>query len=168
MDRHFGSILCDKYFPTNSGGYKDIQMNIYSFVRLLSHNYKVSLFIIFLLPKVNQTDIESHQPAIESVITAASQVIESSEPEEADALRSRLDRINTRYDTIAMTTDNHGHELKELNNRLSEFEREVDSLEDWVLPNIEVLEAKDLMKMDMSQLTRKLNVSQYCIGISIM
>ncbi len=108
--------------------------------------------------QLNQTDIESHQPAIESVISAASQVIESSEPDEADALRSRLDRINQRYDTIAVTTDTHGHELRELTNKLSEFEREVDSLEDWVLPSMEMLEAKEFLKMDMNQLNRKLNV----------
>ena len=107
---------------------------------------------------MNQTDIESHQPAIESVISAANQVIESSEPDEADALRARLDRINTRYDTIAMTTDVHGHELRDLTNKLSEFEREVDTLEDWVLPGMELLEARELMRMDMNQLTRKLNV----------
>ncbi|XP_041483740.1 microtubule-actin cross-linking factor 1-like isoform X4 [Lytechinus variegatus] len=106
---------------------------------------------------VINTDIVAHQPAVESVVKAADEVLLNSEPEEARNIQSKVDSIQKRYDVISDVTGKHGEDLQLLNDKLSDFEKEVDNLEDFVIPGLETLEAKDLMRMDMNQLGKKLN-----------
>ena len=104
------------------------------------------------------TDIEAHRPAVESVQQVAATYLETSKPSEAKDVMSKLDNINSRYATISDVTDKHGDQLRLLQSRLNDFDREVDQLEDWEIPVIEALEGRDVMKMDMNQLSRKINV----------
>ena len=103
------------------------------------------------------TDIEAHRPAVESVQQVAATYLET-KPSEAKDVMSKLDNINSRYATISDVTDKHGDQLRLLQSRLNDFDREVDQLEDWEIPVIEALEGRDVMKMDMNQLSRKINV----------
>ena len=108
--------------------------------------------------QVINTDIVAHLPAVESVVKAADEVLLNSEPEEARNIQSKVDSIQKRYDIIDDVTEKHGEDLLLLGRKLADFEKEVDHLEDFVIPGLETLEARDLMRMDMNQLGKKLNV----------
>ncbi len=94
---------------------------------------------------------------MESVQQVAATYLETSKPSEAKIVMSKLDSINSRFANISDVTDQHGDQLRLLQSKLNDFDREVDQLEDWEMPVIEALERRDVMKMDMNQLNRKLN-----------
>lgn len=108
--------------------------------------------------KAIQTDIETHKTVIDTLILTATNVANNSEPDIAKVIKSKMESIERRYVTISDITLRHGEDLRFLNGKLNDFEREVDKLEDWVLPTIEMLEAKDLMSGDVNQLNKKIKV----------
>lgn len=89
----------------------------------------------------------------------ATSVARNSEPDTARLITSKMESIERRYTTISDVTLQHGDDLRFLNGKVNDFEREVDKLEDWVIPTIEMLEDKNLMSGgDVTQLSKKINV----------
>ena len=113
--------------------------------------------------QVINTDIVAHQPVVESVVKAADEFLVNSEPEEVRNIQAKISDIQKRYASVADVSEKHGEELQQLSSGLAEFEQEVDRLEDAVFPALDTLEAKDLMRTDMAQLAKKLNVSTHTI-----
>lgn len=89
---------------------------------------------------------------------AATEIMESSEPKLAKTLKNKVDGLKTRYDRLTTSTQNHGKLIQGMTDRLTEFEQEVDALEDWLLPTIDLLESKELTGSDLETLERKLKV----------
>ena len=114
------------------------------------------------------SDIENHQPTVDSVNTMAKPLIQSSEPKEARQLQSKLDSINDRYNKIATRTSDHGNHLHMLSSKLSDFEDEVEQLEDWLLPSVDELESKQIAQQPMAEFSSRLQVSTQstlsCLG----
>ena len=59
-----------------------------------------------------------------------------------------------------MTTANQGKTLGEMVGRLDEFEREVDHLEDFLLPAIDRLEHRDFGRQEIPDAEKQIKVSQ--------
>ncbi|PIK37945.1 putative nesprin-1 [Apostichopus japonicus] len=106
--------------------------------------------------KLIEDDIDGHRAAVEAVTRAATEIMESSEPKLAKTLKNKVDGLKTRYDRLTTSTQNHGKLIQGMTDRLTEFEQEVDALEDWLLPTIDLLESKELTGSDLDTLERKL------------
>ena len=78
--------------------------------------------------------------------------------QDAQLIQTKLDKVNSRYGVVDAATKKHGEGLNGLSEKLAEFEREVDDFEDWLLPDLETLESREVMTQDMSEST--LRVSQ--------
>lgn len=104
------------------------------------------------------SDIENHMPAVDSVNTQALPLIKSSEPKEARQLQIKLDSINERYGKVDTRTKDHGVHLENLSRRLSDFEEEVENLEDWLLPTVDEVESKQIAQLPLPEFGSKLQV----------
>ena len=98
-----------------------------------------------------QKDIDNHKPIVQSVLDAA----RKSEVVPQYKIQDILERFNNLNDV----TGKHGAKLSDLTDMLSEFEREVDALEDWELPLLSNLESKTFMKGDLPEVGNRLRVS---------
>lgn len=116
------------------------------------------MFFFFYSAQLIEDDIAGHRAAIDSITRAATQIMQNSEPKLAKALNSKLDSLKTRYDRVSTSTQNHGKLVQGMTDRLTEFEKEVDSLEDWLLPTIDLLESREMSGMDLDGLEKKLKV----------
>ena len=117
-------------------------------VKLFFCNYSFNHQLLF-------KDIESHRPAVEAVNRAAAQL----QNEPRHYLKAKLDRLNSGYPAVRDLTNRHGEKLNSLNEQLSEFEKRVDDMEDWLLPTLQELESRECMNDDLPQLIEKLRVS---------
>ena len=86
-------------------------------------------------------------------------LINTSEPKVAEVLKSRMDEVHRRFRGVEQTAKQHGGQLADLTDKLSEFEREVDQLENWELPLLETLESRRFMKETLPSVYNKLTVS---------
>ena len=109
--------------------------------------------------QILQKDIVSHRPDIDAVNQAATQLIKTSEPQEAKLINDKLAEVNDRYKKVGDTTSRQGDVLQGLVDRVGDFENRVDKVEDWELPVIQTLNAKEMGQMDTPKLINKLKVS---------
>ena len=72
--------------------------------------------------------------------------------------QDQLQDIMDRYNDLNTVTSNHGGKLTDLTEKLSEFEREVDALEDWELPLLTNLESSKFMKGDLPEVGNNIRV----------
>ena len=113
----------------------------------------------FLTQQYVQTDIDSHKPGIDAVNEAAEKLIKtSSDHEKSHDIQSELNALNTRFNKINNGIRNHGDYLSKMLGRLTQLQTEVDNFEDWLLPMIEKLEARDLNRMELLELGTTLMV----------
>ena len=105
------------------------------------------------------SDIENHQPTVDSINTMARPLIQSSEPKEARQLQAKLDSINDRYGKVTTRTGDHGNHLQMLSSKLSDFEDEVEQLEDRLLPSVDELESKQIAQQTLPEFSSRLQVS---------
>ena len=114
---------------------------------------------VCLLPKVLEDDISSHRTSVDSVNAAAKQLMTTVPPQEARLIQDKLNAVNSRYSNVSSATRDHGDGLLALSKKVSDFEKEVDDFEDWLLPDLEVLESEDLMKQGAANTANSLKVS---------
>ena len=108
--------------------------------------------------KMQEDDITNHKPSIDAVNRAVQEFIRTSNNREAKKITDKLDRINERYRTVGASTKEHHSGLQSLSDKLAEFEREVDDLEDWLLPDLENLESLEIMKQDVGDTANAIRV----------
>ncbi|XP_071485352.1 microtubule-actin cross-linking factor 1-like [Diadema antillarum] len=110
--------------------------------------------------QILQKDIVAHQPDIDAINDAATQLIQTSEPQEAKIIRDKLAEVNDRYQKVGDATTRHGDVLDGLVDRVNDFEDRVDRLEEWELPLIKTLNARETGQLEMPQLIKKLKDAQ--------
>ena len=59
---------------------------------------------------------------------------------------------------VSGTSKEHGEQLAGLKSRLADFERALDQLEDWLLPRITRVEAKEFMTQDLPRIADEIQV----------
>ena len=79
-------------------------------------------------------------------------------PSEAKLVQEKLNRVNDRYGNVSSAARDHGEGLLALSKKLSDFEKEVDDFEDWLLPDLETLESEALMKQEPANTANTLKV----------
>ncbi len=109
--------------------------------------------------KMLEDDIANHKPAIDAVNRAVQDLIRTGNDRDATRLSDKLDKINNRYRKVSVSTKDHHAGLQSLADKLGEFEREVDDLEDWLLPDLENLESLDIMQQDVGDTANAIRVS---------
>ena len=77
---------------------------------------------------------------------------------EAHVLRSKLDNLNKRYEHLSGPAQASCEFLQRLSDRLGRLQEEVDGLEDWLVPMLDVLKADDLASKDLTELETILQV----------
>ena len=91
---------------------------------------------------------------MEAVNRAVAQL--ASEPQHH--LKAKLDRLNSGYPKVRDLTGKHGDKLQSLSDSLGDFEKNVDEMEDWLLPTLQDLESRECMDDDLPQLIEKMRV----------
>ena len=103
-------------------------------------------------------DIEDHKPTVDTVNRVATTHMQTKGPEEAKEIKSKLDAINKRYAKVREMTVGHGDTLRSLTDRLNDFERQVDEMEEQVLPTLNTLGSREFMRKDIGQINSDLKV----------
>ncbi len=101
-------------------------------------------------------DIEDHKPTVDTVNRVATTHMQTKGAQEAKEIKTELDNINKRYGKVREGTVNHGDTLRSLTDRLNDFERQVDEMEENVLPSLKTLGSKEFMRKDIPQITSNL------------
>ncbi|XP_033113685.1 microtubule-actin cross-linking factor 1-like [Anneissia japonica] len=114
------------------------------------------LFATIQEHKAVEETIMSQLPRIESVKCQAAKLIETSEPKVARTIQSKVDALSARYGKLTIATDNYKHILQEISDNLEVFEKEVETLEDWLIPVLDRLQSKDIGKLDLPSLEKEL------------
>ena len=84
-------------------------------------------------------------------------------PEMAQVIQDKMDQINRRYETVVQGSTVLGDLWHKILNKVISVDEAIDSVDDFVIPMVEELQATNLMKMDINQLSRKLQVSYLMI-----
>lgn len=115
--------------------------------------------LLILSTQYVQTDIDSHKHPVDAVNEAAASLIKTSDPQKARNVQAKLDELNSRFGKIAGSTHNLGEYLTKLLEKINKLQIDIDNFEDWLLPMIQRLEAKELSRMDLLELGSKLMVN---------
>ncbi|XP_071485329.1 dystonin-like [Diadema antillarum] len=107
--------------------------------------------------KALEDDIASHCMTVESVNVATKQLIATVSPSNAKLVQDKLNVVNDRYGNVKTAAHDHGKRLLALSKKLSDFEKEVDGFEDWLLPDLEILESGGLMTQRVTNTANTLN-----------
>ena len=110
--------------------------------------------------KILEDNITNHKSAVDAINRAAQELIRTSNDRDARKIADRLESMNDRYRKVSVSTRDHHTGLQSLSDKLAEFEREVDDLEDWLLPDLENLESLDIMKQDVGDTANAIRVSE--------
>ena len=113
-----------------------------------------------LIPQLLQTDIDSHKPSVESVNESSAELMRECDPKTARSIQARLDDLNTRFERVIVRARNRKDLLSSLEEKLSRLLEQVGDLEDWVLPLIEALESRDIIRLELPDLANRLEVGQ--------
>lgn len=140
---------------------------------LSSESFQITTFLVNLpvvlyvnILQYVQTDIDSHKHPVDAVNEAAAALMKTSDPENARNVRAKLENLNTRYGKISGSTHHLGEYLQKLVEKVNKLQIDVDDFEDWLLPMIQRLEAKELSRMDLLELGSRLMVSTSYSGIT--
>lgn len=105
-----------------------------------------------------KNDIDNHRPVLDNVNKSAVQLIQTSEPKVAQLIQERLDEVNRRFGNVDTNSSACGKTINDMTDKLSEFEKEVNSLEDWELPVLQSVESATFMRGDLTEIAGKLKV----------
>ena len=114
-----------------------------------------------MFPFFNQVvfkDIEDHKPTVDTVNRVATTHMQTKGAQEAKEIKTKLDTINKRYGKVRDSTVTHGDTLRSLTDRLNDFEKQVDEMEENVMPSLKTLGSKEFMRKDIPQITSNLKV----------
>ena len=127
----------------------------------LCHEYRFyGCFSVFYTHQAVFKDIQDHEPTVSSVNRLAASHVQTKDPEEAKQIQTKLDLINERYAAVREATVDHGKTLNSLTDRLTDFERQVDEMEETVLPELKTLQSKEFMRNDIPVINNNLKVKR--------
>ncbi len=79
-------------------------------------------------------------------------------PEMAQVIQDKIDSINQRYETVVDGSKQLGDAWHKILSNVVNVDEAIDGVDDFVIPMVEMLQSPDLMRMDINQLSRKLQV----------
>ena len=95
---------------------------------------------------------------IDALNDRAETLIASSDAQLARNVQSKLDDLNARYGKISSSIRNHGDYLQKMLVKMNQLQSDVDTFEDWLLPMIDRMESKELLRMDLLEMGSRLMV----------
>ena len=105
-----------------------------------------------------EKDIENHRPTIESVIRSAEEAKRRLKPDSRDEFQNKVDDFQKRFGTLTSGLKEHGEVLQGLSQKLVDLEKELDRLEEWLMPFLDEMESSEFNKKEMPELERRLQV----------
>lgn len=104
-------------------------------------------------------DVENRKPSVDGINKSAAKLLSTTtDAAEARALQSKLDALNTRFERLSGPARSSCDFLQRLSDRLGRLQDEVDKLEDWLIPMLDLLKAPDLSQKDLTELGTILQV----------
>ena len=76
----------------------------------------------------------------------------------ARAIQGKLNSLNSRFEQLKEPVNESCDVLQQLSDGLARLQDEVDGLEDWLIPTLEMLEAPDMSRMELSEVGAILQV----------
>ena len=77
----------------------------------------------------------------------------------ARSIQTRLDDLNSRFEKVIVRARDRKDYLNTLLDKVSQFLEMIGELEDWLLPLLDSLESRDLMRLELPELGSRLQVS---------
>ncbi|XP_074102800.1 dystonin-like protein short stop isoform X19 [Cotesia typhae] len=104
-----------------------------------------------------QSDLDSHRPSVEAISASAQDLlINSSNARVAKRIESKLKDVQSRYEKLMDKSLHRGEFLDEVSHALNEFSVETNKFDAWYLQMIEVLEFRELTKLDVVEYENKM------------
>lgn len=114
--------------------------------------------IICTLFQLLEKAIENHRATIDSVLRAAEDAKRRLTPDSRDDFQNKVDDFQKRFGALTGNLKEHGEVLQGLSGKLVDLEKELDRLEEWVMPVLEEMEAAEFNRREMPELEQKLQV----------
>ncbi|XP_011312640.1 microtubule-actin cross-linking factor 1 isoform X3 [Fopius arisanus] len=104
-----------------------------------------------------QSDLDSHRPSVEAITASAQDLlINSSNARVAKRIESKLKDVQNRYEKLMDKSLRRGEFLEEIAQALHDFSRETSQFDTWYSHMIEILESRELSKLDVSEYESKM------------
>lgn len=104
-----------------------------------------------------QSDLDSHRPSVEAITASAQDLlINSSNARVAKRIESKLKDVQSRYEKLMDKSLRRGEFLDEVSHALNEFSVETNKFDAWYSQMIEVLESRELTKLDVVEYENKM------------
>nr|XP_006815523.1 PREDICTED: dystonin-like [Saccoglossus kowalevskii] len=106
--------------------------------------------------RVLQVDIDSHKPSVDTIQEAASKLVSQGEPSATKPLQVKLDSLSDRYQRASDKIERWADYLQSDLDHLSDLLKDVEELEDWLVPALEDLQSPKVDKLNPTELGKKL------------
>ncbi|XP_028982177.1 microtubule-actin cross-linking factor 1 isoform X2 [Diachasma alloeum] len=104
-----------------------------------------------------QSDLDSHRPSVEAISASAQDLlINSSNARVAKRIEGKLKDVQSRYEKLMDKSLRRGEFLEEIAQALHDFSRETAQFDTWYSHMIEILESRELSKLDVSEYESKM------------
>ncbi|XP_063975576.1 microtubule-actin cross-linking factor 1 isoform X36 [Diachasmimorpha longicaudata] len=104
-----------------------------------------------------QSDLDSHRPSVEAISASAQDLlINSSNARVAKRIEGKLKDVQSRYEKLMDKSLRRGEFLEEIAQALHDFFRETSQFDTWYSHMIEILESRELSKLDVSEYESKM------------
>ena len=93
-------------------------------------------------------DINSHQPAVDSVKLSGSKVVKSSDADVAHEIKDKLSQLEGRFKAVLARASERDQDLSDVSDKLSRLQSRMKTFDDWMLPTLNSLESKDFWQLE--------------------
>ena len=113
-------------------------------------------------------DMKSHQPAVDSVKRSGSKVVKSSDPDMAHEIEDKLSELDRRFKAVLARASERDRDINDVSEKLTQTQDCMKTLDDWLIPTLNVLESSDFSQLDTPLYQEKVsNIGWPGIGISL-
>lgn len=91
---------------------------------------------------------------MEALQDKANKLAQTGNPATARQMRNNIDNLNRRYDALVTTSGQYNEDLHGMLDTLGKLCEDVDNLEDWVFPTLDVLESRELKKQEIPDIEK--------------
>ena len=93
-------------------------------------------------------DIDSHQPAVDSVKLSGSKVVKSCDSDVAHEIEDKSSQLESHFKAVLARASERERDLIDVSDRLSRLQNRMKTLDDWTLPTLNSLESKDVWQLE--------------------
>ncbi|XP_026824489.1 microtubule-actin cross-linking factor 1 isoform X28 [Ooceraea biroi] len=103
-----------------------------------------------------QADLDSHRLSVDTITTNAQDLLNSSNEHVAKHIKNKLKDVRNRFEKLMDKSLRRGEFLDEIAQALNEFLGDVAKFESWYAHMMEILDSRDLSKLDVSDYEAKM------------